>query len=77
MSSERESLQLCGSQGLSICLQASRFFLHYLVELLPSLLLAAIQKQRLPEEDTPSFLCRCTPSQLYTQQPMPTRDAGH
>lgn len=58
MSSERESLQLCHSegQGLAICPQASRFFLHHLVELLPSLLPAALQGQRLPEDDTAPLL---------------------
>lgn len=57
-SQEESPLQLCHSegQGLALCLQASTFSPHHLVGLLPSFLLAALQKQGLPEDDTASAL---------------------
>ena len=54
--------------------------MHYLVELLPSLLLAAFQKQRLPEDATASLLSCLASNQLSTQQRMPgglLKAAGH
>lgn len=60
-SSQKESpLQLCHSegQGQALCLQASAFPPHHLLGFLPSFLLAAFPKQRLPEDDTASaFSC--------------------